>query len=47
MSEIKNAQIDNAKDINIVMPMHDLINTAIITQKHVEVYGNTIKMNKL
>ena len=25
MSEINNAQVDNAKDIDIVMPMHNLI----------------------
>ena len=25
MSEIKNAQIDNAKDLDIVMPMYNLI----------------------
>ena len=47
ISEINNAQIDNAKDIDIVMPMYNLIefNFVIIIQKHLEVYGNNIEMN--
>ena len=33
ISEINNTQIDNAKDIDIVMPMYNLINIVIIMQK--------------
>ena len=45
ISEINNTQIDNAKDIDVVMPMYDLIEYVIIIQKHQEVYGNTVEMN--
>ena len=45
ISEISNAQVDNAKDIDVVMLMYDLIETTTIIQKHLEVYGNTIEMN--
>ena len=44
-SEINNAQVDDAKDIDIIMPMYNLIeysdNNA---KKHLEVYGNTVKI---
>ena len=42
ISEIKNVQVDNAKDIDIVIPMYNLV---IITQKHLE-YGVTIAFNE-
>ena len=42
-SEINNTEIDNAKDINIVMPK----NIARIIQKHLEAYGNIIKIYQL
>ena len=45
ISEINNTQIDNAKDIDIVMPMYNLI--VIIMQKHLEVYGNISEMNQM
>ena len=45
ISEINNTQIDNAKDIDIVMPMNNLI--VIVMQKHVEVYGNISEMNQM
>ena len=44
ISEINNTQIDNAKDIDIVMPMYNLMNTVIIMQKQQEVYGNIVKI---
>ena len=47
ISEINNTQIDNAKDIDVVMPMYDLIDTVIIIQKHQEVYGNIIEMSQM
>ena len=42
ISEINNTQIDNAKDIDIVMPMYNLI-----MRKHQEVYGNILEMNQM
>ena len=56
ISEINNTQIDNAKDIHIVMPMYTVImytviimpmNTVIIMQKQQEVYGNIVKIYQL
>ena len=44
---IFNTKIDNAKDIDIVIPMCNLIDYSNITQKHQLVYDNTIEMNKL
>ena len=43
-----NPQIDNAKYLDVVMPMYNLkLNIAIIIQKDQEVYGNTIEMNQM
>ena len=44
ISEINNTQVDNAKDIDIVMPMY---NTVIIMRKQQEVYGNILDMNQM
>ena len=44
ISEINNTQVDNAKDLDLVMPMYNLLNTVIIFQKHQKVYGNIKKM---
>ena len=44
INRINNTEIDNAKDIDIVMPMYNLIEYSDIIQKHLEVCGNTIKM---
>ena len=44
ISEINNMQIDNAKDIDIVMPMYNLIEYSDIMQKQQEVYGNIVKV---
>ena len=44
ISEINNTQVDNAKDIDIVMPMYNLIEIAIIIQQHQEVCGNFVKI---
>ena len=44
ISRINNTDIDNAHDTDIVMPMYNLIDTVIIIQKPLEVYGNTTKM---
>ena len=44
ISEINDTQINNAKNIDIVMPMYNLV---LIIPKHMEVYGNTIEMNHI
>ena len=47
ISEINNTQIDNAKDIDIVMSMYNLIeysDNLIFMQKQQEVYGNIVKI---
>ena len=43
ISRINNTGIDNAQDIDIVMPIYNLI-ISIIIQNPLEVYGNTIEM---
>ena len=48
ISKINNAKIDIARDINVVMPMYNLIEYSNnYSKKNQEVYGNTIKMNQL
>ena len=47
ISRINNTNIDTAQDIDIVMPMHNVIEYMIIIQKRPEVYGNTTKMNQM
>ena len=43
-----NTEVDNAKDVDIVMPMYNLIEyIAIIIQKHLEAYGNIVKIYQL
>ena len=44
ISRINNTDIDNAQDIDIVIPMHSLIEYSIIIQRYQEVYGSTINM---
>ena len=47
ISRISNTDIDTAQGIDIIMPMYNLLNIVIIIQKHLEVYGNTAKMNQM
>ena len=47
ISEINNTQVDNAKDIDIVMPMYNLIEYSDNFQKHLEAYENIIKIYQL
>ena len=47
ISEINNTQVDNAKDIDIVMPMYNLIEYSDNYVKTQGVYGNTIEMNQM
>ena len=46
ISEINNTQIDNAKDIDIVMPMYNLIEYSDNYAKQ-KVYGNIVKIYQL
>ena len=47
ISKINNTKVDSAKDIDIVMPMYNLI--IILNQKHLlqEAYGNIVKIYQL
>ena len=47
ISEISNTQIDNAKVIDMVMPMHNLIKYSDNYSKHLEVSGNITEMNPM
>ena len=47
ISRINIIDIDTTQDIDIVMPIYNLIEYSIIIQKHLEVYGNTTKMNQM
>ena len=40
-NRINNKDIDNAQDIDIVMPMYNLIEYSDNYSKYLEVYGNT------
>ena len=42
---MNNTQLDNAEYIDIVMPMYNLIEDSDnYTQKHLEAYGNIVKI---
>ena len=47
ISEINNTQTDNAKDIDIIIPMYNLIEYRIIIQKHLEAYGSIVKKYRI
>ena len=44
ISSINNTDRDNAQDVDIAMPMYNLIEYSDNIRKHLEVYGNTMKM---
>ena len=46
-SEIDNTQIDNCKDIDILMPMYILIEYCDNYAKHLEACGNITEMNQM
>ena len=46
ISEINNTQVDNAKDIDIVMPMYNLIEYSDNYPKTTGNYGNILEMNQ-
>ena len=45
MSNIQNAEVDNAEDLDIVMPMYNLLKYGDICKKHQLVYGSIVGMN--
>ena len=46
--KINSTLVDNAQNIDIVMPMHNLIKyIAIITGKHVQGHGHTVEVSQL
>ena len=47
MSKMSNTKVDNAKEIDVVMPMYSLIEQLITIRKHLEVYGNTTEINQI
>ena len=47
ISKISNPKIDHAKDINIAIPVYNLIEYSDSYLKLSEVYGHTIEMNHL
>ena len=47
INKINNTQVDDAHDINIVMPMNNLIEYSNYYSKHLKLYGNIVKMNQL
>ena len=46
-SEIKNTQIDNAKNIEIRMPMYNLMEYSDMYSKNLDVYGNALETKQL
>ena len=47
ISKINNAEVDNAEDLDIVIPMLNLLEYRKIIQKHQLIYGNIVEMNQM
>ena len=47
ISKINNTEIDNAQDVDVVMPMYNLIGYSNNYSKMLEVYGSTTNMNEI
>ena len=47
ISEINDTQVDDAKAIDIVMPMYNLVEYCDFTQKHLEVCGNITENSQM
>ena len=45
MIRINNTQVDDAHDIDLVMPMYNSIEYSNSYSKHLEFYGNIVEMN--
>ena len=46
INKINNTQVDNAKDLDFVMPVCNLIQLVTIIQKHLAVYDNITEMSR-
>ena len=47
ISRINNTQVDDAHDINVVMPMYNFIENSNNYQKHLEFCGNILKIKQI
>ena len=47
ITRINGTEIDNAQDIDLVMPMHTWLNIEIIIQKYRGLYSNITKINQM
>ena len=47
ISKISDTEIDNAQDIDLVMPLYNLIEYSDSYSKTLEFYGHTTKMNQM
>ena len=47
ITRINGTEIDNAQDIDLVMPIHTWLNIEIIIQKYRGLYSNITKMNQM
>ena len=47
VSEINNTQVDDAKDVGVKILMYNLIKSAIIIQKELEVNSNITEMSQM
>ena len=47
ISRMNNTQVDDAHDIDVVMPKYNLIEYGDNYSKHLEFYGNIVEMNRL
>ena len=47
ITETNNTQVDNAKDLHVVMPIYNLIENSDNFQKHLEVYINFTDMSQM
>ena len=47
INEINNTKVDNARDIDIVIPMYNLTECSNNYFKNLQVYDNTLEMNHL
>ena len=42
---MNNTQINNGEDIDILMPIYNIIESSDNIKKHLEVHSNTVKIN--
>ena len=44
---MKNTQVNNAKDLDVAMPIQNLLDKAITVKEHQKIYINIVEMNQL